>query len=63
MTASFSQDSDRKDATAATKAANQALLTTLPFSDKTDFDDANKGFIAPLPTALIKGQTGNLIWI
>jgi len=61
-TVSFSQDSDRKDATAATKAANQALLTTLPFSDKTDFDDANKGFIAPLPSALIKGQAGNLIW-
>lgn len=52
----------RKDATAATKAANGQLLNELPFSDKTDFENAHKGFLAPLPTALIKGSGGNLIW-
>lgn len=52
----------RKDATAATKAANQKLLTELPFADKSDFDNARRGFIAPLPTDIIKGQGGNTIW-
>lgn len=38
-----------KDATAATQQANNALYNQLPFSDNTDFTDAHKGFIAPLP--------------
>lgn len=57
------QDQDpRKDATEATKAANQKLLSELPFSDKSDFDNAKRGLIAPLPTDAIKGQSGSLIW-
>lgn len=52
----------RKDATSATKAANQKLLGELPFSDKSDFDDAHRGFVAPLPDAVIKGPSGNAIW-
>lgn len=52
----------RKDASEATKAANQKLLNELPFSDTSDFDDAKRGLIAPLPSALIKGQSGNTIW-
>jgi alkyl sulfatase BDS1-like metallo-beta-lactamase superfamily hydrolase len=51
-----------KPATTATKAANAALLKELPFSDKTAFELAHKGFIAPLPQAVIKGQAGNLVW-
>jgi len=51
-----------KGATDATKAANAALMKRLPFSDKTAFDLAHKGFIAPLPTTEIKGKAGNLIW-
>ena len=31
-----------KAATAATKAANQQVQQTLPFSDKSDFDDAKR---------------------
>ncbi len=59
----FAQTQDpRKDASAATKAANSKLLNELPFSDKSDFDSARKGLIAPLPTEMIKGQAGNLIW-
>lgn len=59
----FAQDRDpRKDATDATRAANDKLLGELPFSDTSDFDNAHKGFIAPLPTETIKGQAGNLIW-
>ncbi|WP_186426781.1 alkyl/aryl-sulfatase [Cupriavidus metallidurans] len=59
--AAYAQDA-RKDATGATKAANQKLLSELPFSDRSDFDDAHRGFIAPLPNALIKGPSGNPIW-
>ena len=52
----------RKDATVATRAANDALLSRLPFSDTSDFDNARKGLIAPLPAEIIRGQAGNPIW-
>ncbi|MBB1201628.1 MBL fold metallo-hydrolase [Enterobacteriaceae bacterium 89] len=51
-----------KEATDATIEANNALYQKLPFADHTDFENAHKGFIAPLPQAMIKGQQGNLIW-
>lgn len=51
-----------KPATDATKAANDALLQELPFNDKTSFELAHKGFIAPLPSDPIKGEKGNMIW-
>ncbi|HEY8515828.1 MAG TPA: alkyl sulfatase dimerization domain-containing protein [Candidatus Binatia bacterium] len=50
-----------KPATESTKAANAALLKELPFADKTPFELAHKGFIAPLPQEVIKGE-GGLIW-
>jgi len=52
----------RKDPTDATRAANAKLLEQLPFSDTSDFESAKKGLIAPLPSEMIKGQSGNLIW-
>jgi alkyl sulfatase BDS1-like metallo-beta-lactamase superfamily hydrolase len=59
----FSQTQDpRKDATAATRAANDALLNELPFSDTSDFDNARRGLVAPLPAEMIRGQAGNAIW-
>ena len=51
-----------KDATAATQQANNALFNQLPFSDNTDFTDAHKGFIAPIPQDVIKGEQGNVVW-
>ena len=51
-----------KPAEASTKEANAALLKELPFSDKTAFELAHKGFIAPLPAGMIKGAEGNLVW-
>ena len=51
-----------KPAEAATKTANSALLNDLPFTDKTSFELAHKGFIAPLPSAVIQGAQGNMIW-
>src|SRR5215467_3442232 len=52
----------RNDAAPATKTANGKLLSELPFNDKTDFENAHKGLLAPLPAAMIKGTAGNLIW-
>ncbi|STW49612.1 hydrolase [Klebsiella pneumoniae] len=37
----------QQDATPATREANQALYRKLPFADKTDFNNAHQGFIAP----------------
>ncbi|WP_442781066.1 alkyl/aryl-sulfatase [Citrobacter sp. RHBSTW-00671] len=51
-----------KGATAQTKSVNDALYGQLPFTDKTDFSNAHKGFIAPLPHELIKGKQGNIVW-
>ncbi|HFT4342644.1 TPA: alkyl/aryl-sulfatase [Klebsiella quasipneumoniae] len=52
----------QQDATPATREANQALYRKLPFADKTDFNNAHQGFIAPLPPAMLKGDQGNIIW-
>lgn len=51
-----------KDATASTQQANNALYNQLPFDDNTDFTNAHKGFIAPIPQETIKGEQGNVIW-
>lgn len=56
------QDDPRQDAAEATRQANAALLDRLPFDDTTDFENANKGFIAPLPGDVIKSADGALIW-
>ncbi len=51
-----------KPATEATRAANAAVLKQLPFEDKTAFDLAHKGFIAPLSQDPVKGAAGNVVW-
>lgn len=52
-----------KDATAVTKAANAKLLQRLPFADRRDFEEANRGFIAPLPNdGVIKADNGRVVW-
>ncbi|WP_054180790.1 alkyl/aryl-sulfatase [Trabulsiella odontotermitis] len=51
-----------KDATSATKTANDALLNQLPFNDNTDFTNAHKGFIAALPPDVIHDAQGKLVW-
>lgn len=58
----YAADDARKDATSATQKTNAEFYNQLPFSDKTDFSDAHKGFIAPLPSEVIKGETGNVVW-
>jgi alkyl sulfatase BDS1-like metallo-beta-lactamase superfamily hydrolase len=51
-----------KDATAATKAANNKLLKELPFDDMVSFKNAHRGLIAPLPATIVKGKAGNVVW-
>jgi alkyl sulfatase BDS1-like metallo-beta-lactamase superfamily hydrolase len=51
-----------KPATAATQSANQKVQQTLPFSDRTDFANAQKGFIATPDVLTIKGAKGNVVW-
>jgi alkyl sulfatase BDS1-like metallo-beta-lactamase superfamily hydrolase len=49
-------------ASEATKAANAAVLEELPFEDRQAFEDAHRGFIAPLPAEKIVGANGQPIW-
>jgi alkyl sulfatase BDS1-like metallo-beta-lactamase superfamily hydrolase len=47
---------DAHQAEPATRAANQALTATLPWSDTSDFDDARRGFVAAVPDATVTGS-------
>jgi alkyl sulfatase BDS1-like metallo-beta-lactamase superfamily hydrolase len=59
----LAQDQDlRNDATDATRSANERLLDVLPFDETADFDNARRGFIASLPTAMIEDEQGNPVW-
>lgn len=51
-----------RGATSVTREANAAVLRELPFADRTAFDQARRGFIAPLPAGMIRGRAGNLVW-
>jgi alkyl sulfatase BDS1-like metallo-beta-lactamase superfamily hydrolase len=52
-----------KPASGTTKSHNEQLLTELPFDDKTSFENATRGFIAPLPdNGIIKNDKGEIIW-
>ena len=51
-----------KDAEPATRAANDTFAKSLPFSDRADFDDAKRGFIATLPDGVIAGPGPRPAW-
>ena len=52
-----------KPATAVTRQIQAESLQELDFTDKRDFEDAKRGFIAPLPDkGLIKTQEGREVW-
>jgi len=46
----------------STQGANQQLQASLPFSDRQDFEDANRGLIASDPDLLIKAESGEVVW-
>src|ERR1700704_1050305 len=51
-----------KDAEPATRRANAELLRALPFGDRADFDEAQRGFIAALPGAIMSADGQRTIW-
>ncbi|HHF7365902.1 TPA: alkyl/aryl-sulfatase [Legionella bozemanae] len=52
-----------KEASSVTQNLNNKLLKELPFNDKESFNNASKGFIAPLPNdGVIKNANGNVVW-
>ena len=54
---------ERKDATKATKDANDRLLEELPFEDRQGFEEAERGFIASLPDGgVIRAEDGSDVW-
>ncbi|MDZ4367038.1 MAG: alkyl sulfatase dimerization domain-containing protein [Afipia sp.] len=55
LSSAFAQS---KDAEPASRAVNDTFLKTLPFSDRADYEDAKRGFIATLPDGIIPGPTG-----
>ena len=51
-----------KPATAAVHAANRELSETLPFSDRADFVDADRGFMAALDPGVVRASDGRVVW-
>lgn len=51
-----------KPASEFTKKENAAVLKALPFSDRQDFTNAQRGFIAKPDTVTIKDAQGNVVW-
>lgn len=52
-----------KEATTFTQKANQHYINTLPFNDRQDFEDAQRGFIAPLlNNGNLKNADGQIIY-
>lgn len=51
-----------KDATAITKQENAEVYKQLPFDNKQDFEDAQRGFIATIPNGVIKTDDGGISW-
>lgn len=50
------------EATAAIIAQQKALRETLPFSDETDFENADRGFLGTLKDPRIRNTAGEVVW-
>jgi alkyl sulfatase BDS1-like metallo-beta-lactamase superfamily hydrolase len=53
---------EAKPPTAVITAAHAEHLTTLPFGDTRDFDDADRGFIAALQPCVVRAADGRVVW-
>jgi alkyl sulfatase BDS1-like metallo-beta-lactamase superfamily hydrolase len=51
-----------KGAEPATRQTNAEVLSLLPFSDRADFDEAQRGFIASLPDGIMSADGQRTIW-
>ncbi len=49
-------------ATEATKAANAKVAARLPIADQTDFENANRGFLAKIEDKQILNEDGSVAW-
>ncbi len=52
----------RKGASEATVVANRAVFEKLPFEDERDFEEASRGFIAPLADGPVTGEDGTFVF-
>ena len=55
-------ESELRAASEATLAANEAMRLTLPFDDRADFDDAQRGLVATLDEPAIRTTSGRVVW-
>ncbi|MCE7622953.1 alkyl/aryl-sulfatase [Vibrio fluvialis] len=62
MVSSGASAADPKPATQATIDANNAVKQSLPFSDKKDFENAQKGLIAKQDVVTVKNDKGDVVW-
>ncbi|EQB8917106.1 alkyl/aryl-sulfatase [Vibrio fluvialis] len=62
MVSSGASAADPKPATQVTIDANNAVKQSLPFSDKKDFENAQKGLIAKQDVVTIKNDKGDVVW-
>ncbi|WP_144670523.1 alkyl/aryl-sulfatase [Arthrobacter sp. U41] len=53
---------ESKPASAAIRAAHRKLSEALPFSDRADFGDADRGFIAALDPGVVSASDGRVVW-
>ena len=53
---------ESKAPTPVIESANREHLTTLPFGDTADFDDADRGFIGALEPCVITAADGRVVW-
>jgi alkyl sulfatase BDS1-like metallo-beta-lactamase superfamily hydrolase len=51
-----------KDAEPATRQANAAVLMSMPFNDRSDFEEARRGFITSLPDGIMSADGQRAIW-
>ncbi len=51
-----------KPPSAATLAVREAGARTLPFDDLRDFEEAQRGLIAPLPASTVMADAGHIAW-
>lgn len=54
--------SGSKPATETIQKQQQAIRTALPFSDKQDFDNAQKGFVDRLEPNVVNKEGGGEVW-
>ena len=53
---------DHNPATPSIEAAHAALLGSLPFADRQDFEDADRGFLGALEPGVVHAADGRVVW-